>query len=158
MVPSTQTRTLTTLFLLLLAGAVVPGCAPEPVPVPVNADAPEPAILVVLTAEDNMTQGMSMVLANQSLDQGAEVRVLLCGPGGRLGLEGHDGDLLQPREVSPGQLLGRLIENEVLVEVCAIFLPNTEWTDADLREGVGVAQPADVASWMLRPGVKHFTF
>jgi predicted peroxiredoxin len=144
------------LFLLLFSGALVLGCTPEPVAM--DTEAPDPAILVVLTAEDNMSQGMSMVLANQSLDQGAQVRVLLCGPAGRLGLQGHDGDVLQPREVSPGQLLNRLIENGVLVEVCAIFLPNTEWTEDDLREGVGVAQPADVASWMLGPGVRLFTF
>ena len=144
------------LFLLLLSGPLLLGCAPEPSPV--NADAPDPSILMVLAAEDNMTQGMSLVLANQSLDQGAEVRVLLCGPGGQLGLQGHDGDVLQPRDVSPGQLLNRLIENDALVEVCAIFLPNTEWTEDDLREGVGVAEPADVASWMLRPGAKLFTF
>jgi predicted peroxiredoxin len=141
-------------FLLLIPLLLVHGCAPEPLPL----DDPEPALLVVLTAEDNMTQGMAMVLANQSLDQGAQVRVLLCGPGGELGLSDHDGDLLLPREVSPGQLLDRLIQNGVLVEVCAIFLPNTEWDEEDLREGVGVAQPADVASYMLRPGVRLFTF
>ncbi len=154
--PSPRSVPLAALFLTLLFGPVVLGCAPEPVPV--DTEATDPAILVVLTAEDNMTQGMSMILANQSLDQGADVRVLLCGPGGQLGLQGHDGDVLQPREVSPGQLLNRLIENEVLVEVCAIFLPNTEWTEGDLREDVGVAQPADVAAWMLRPGVKLFPF
>jgi predicted peroxiredoxin len=141
-------------FLALLSSMLLYGCVPEPVPV----DDAEPALLVVLTAEDNMTRGMSMVLANQSLDQEAQVRVLLCGPGGELGLADHDGDLLLPREVSPGQLLDRLIQNGVLVEVCAIFLPNTEWDEEDLREGVGVAQPADVASYMLRPGVRLFTF
>jgi hypothetical protein len=128
------------------------GCAP------MEAGEPDTAILVVLTEEDNMTRGMAMVLANQTIDQGAEVQVLLCGPGAELGLHDHDGDLLQPREVTPGQLLNRLLEHNVVVEVCAIFLPNTEWTENDLRNGVGVAQPADVAAYMLRTGVKLFTF
>lgn len=136
-------------LLLVLAPL---GCEPLEVAVP------EAALLVVLTEEDNMTRGMSMVLANQGLDQGAEVRVLLCGPGAELGLAGRDGDLLQPREVTPGELLDRLIQNDVVVEVCAIFLPNTQWTEEDLRAGVEVAQPADVAAFMLRPDVKLFTF
>ncbi|TVP54304.1 MAG: hypothetical protein EA351_13565 [Gemmatimonadales bacterium] len=119
---------------------------------------PDPAVFVVVTQEDNMTQGMAMVLANQSLDQEAEVRVLLCGPGASLALDGHDGDLLEPREVTPGQLLDRLIGEGVQVDVCAIFLPNTEWTEEDLRDGVGVAEPPEVAEYMLRPGVRYFTF
>jgi len=125
---------------------------------PSSALAQDTAVFVVVTQEDNMTQGMAMVLANQSLDQGAEVRVLLCGPGATLALSGHDGDPLQPREVSPGQLLNRLIAQGAQVDVCAIFLPNTEWTENDLRDGVGVAQPPEVAAYMLRPGVRYFTF
>ena len=141
------------LAVMLLLLPILVACQPVEV-----AEEPEPALLVVLTEEHNMTRGMALVLANQSLDQGAEVRVLLCGPGGELGLRDHDGDLLLPREVTPGGLLNRLIERGVQVEVCAIFLPNTDWTEEDLREGVGVAQPADVASWMLSPGVRLFTF
>ena len=141
----------------VLASVVAVGllalAACDPVPEP-----PPSQILVVLTEEDNMTRGMSMVLANQSVDQGAEVRVLLCGPGASLAIMGQDGESFQPRDVSPGQLLERLLEHEVVVEVCAIFLPNTDWAEDDLRPGVGVAQPADVASYMLRPGVKLFTF
>lgn len=116
------------------------------------------AVFVVVTQDENMTQGMAMVLANQSLDQGAEVRVLLCGPGATLALTGHDGDVLQPRGITPGQLLERLIAQGAQVDVCAIFLPNTEWTESDLREGVGLAQPPEVAAYMLRPGVRYFTF
>jgi hypothetical protein len=138
-------------FVVVIGLLVLAAC--EPVPEP-----PPSQILVVLTEQDNMTWGMSMVLANQSVDQGAEVRVLLCGPGAPLAITGRDGEPLQPRDVSPGQLLERLLEHEVVVEVCAIFLPNTDWAEDDLRPGVGVAQPADVASYMLRPGVKLFTF
>ncbi len=141
----------------MLASVVAVGllvlAACDPVPEP-----PPSQVLVVLTEEDNMTRGMAMVLANQSVDQGAEVRVLLCGPGASLAITGHDGEPLQPRDVSPGQLLERLLEHDVTVEVCAIFLPNTDWVEEDLRSGIGVAQPADVASYMLRPGVKLFTF
>ncbi len=147
------------LLPLGLLGLFLLGCASEPpAQAPLVPDDPEPALFVVLTEDDNMTQGMAMVLANQALDQGARVRVLLCGPGAELGLAGRDGELLLPREVTPGQLLTRLIQNEVVVEVCAIFLPNTDWDEGDLREGVGVAQPAEAAAHMMAPGVRLFTF
>ncbi|TVP78242.1 MAG: hypothetical protein EA352_02365 [Gemmatimonadales bacterium] len=148
------------LFIPLALTLAFVACSPAPTPEPdtTGATDPDPAVFVVVTQEQNMTQGMAMVLANQSLDQGAEVRVLLCGPGASLALDGEDGDLLQPREVTPGQLLDRLIGEGAQVDVCAIFLPNTEWTEEDLRDGVGVAEPPEVAEYMLRPGVRYFTF
>ena len=149
-IPSAFSRLPT--HFLLSAALLVLGLAPT------ETAAQEATVFVVITSSDNMTQGMAMVLANQSLDQGAEVRVLLCGPGATLGLAEEDGDLLQPRNVSPGQLLNRLIANEVQVDLCAIFLPNTRWTESDLREGVGIAQPTEVAAFMLQPGVRYFTF
>jgi len=54
----------------------------------------------------------------------------LAGRGAELGLAGHDGDLLLPREVSPGQLLTRLTRNEA----------------------------SAVASFTLHSGVRVFTF
>jgi len=140
-------------FSLLAVVPAVLGWGPTPVSAQETA-----TVFVVVTSPDNMTQGMALVLANQSLDQGAEVRVLLCGPGANLGLSEHDGESLQPRNVTPGQLLTRLIENDVQVDVCAIFLPNTRWSETDLRTGVGVAQPPEVAAFMLQPGVRFFTF
>ncbi|TVP50429.1 MAG: hypothetical protein EA350_00585 [Gemmatimonadales bacterium] len=141
-------------FLSLLAAApLVLGCAPTPA-----SGQEATTVFVVVTSPDNMTQGMALVLANQSLDQGAEVRVLLCGPGANLGLSEQDGESLQPRDITPGQLLARLIANDVKVDVCAIFLPNTRWSESDLREGVGIAQPPEVTAFMLQPGVRYFTF
>lgn len=117
-----------------------------------------PGVFTVLTSQHNMTQGMAMVLANETLDAEGDVRVLLCGPGAELGVEGEDGEVLEPRGVTPGELLENLIAREVVVEVCAIFLPNTEWEEDDLREGVRVAQPPEIAEHMGLREVKLFTF
>jgi len=116
------------------------------------------SLFVSVTADDNMTQGMALVLANQAIDRDADVRVLLCGLGGRLAVEGETGDSLAPRDVTPQQLLKRLIGEGAKVEICAIFLPNTEYEQDQLIDGVGVAQPGDVAEHMLKRGVHFFTF
>lgn len=139
--------------VLLASGFERPHLTPDSEPM-----MEDPTVFVVLTSADNMTQGMALVLATQSLEQGARVRVLLCGAGATLGLAGQDGAALQPRNVSPGQLLDGLIARDVQVDVCAIFLPNTTASEGDLRTGVGVAQPPEVAAFMLQSGVRYFTF
>jgi len=159
-------RRFSVLFALSALVVVSAGFAPAPSPLAsedsmqgsMQDSAQDPTVFVVVTSPDNMTQGMALVLAGQSLQQGAQVRVLLCGPGATLALAGHDGASLQPRNVSPGQLLDGLIAGGVQVDVCAIFLPNTEWSEGDLRDGVGVAQPPEVAAFMIQPGVRYFTF
>lgn len=145
-----------TLPIVLVSSALLVGCTPPDIEDPTEEE--PTSIFTILTAEDNMTQGMAMVLSNQVQEGDADVRVLLCGPGAELAIEEQDGDILEPREVTPGQLLENLLERDVVVEVCAIFLPNTDWTEEDLRDGVGVAEPPEVAEHMQRPETKLFTF
>ncbi|MCP1727038.1 putative peroxiredoxin [Natronospira proteinivora] len=123
-----------------------------------HMDGSQKELFVTVTSDDNMTQGMALVLANQSLDQGADVRILLCGPGGRLAIEGETGEALAPRDVTPQQLLQRLMDEGAKVEVCAIFLPNTDYGEDQLLEGIGSANPTDVAEHMLKRHVHFFTF
>ncbi len=123
-----------------------------------GGDGSHKSLFVTVTSDDNMTQGMALVLANQAIDRDAEVRVLLCSDGARLALGEPVGEELKPREVRPQQLLQRLVGEGATVEVCAIFLPNTDYTEDDLMEGVGVASPGDVADYMLSRHVHFFTF
>lgn len=141
--------------MTLLLAPLLAGCPPVDVEQPEDVT---PRVFTFLTAEDNMTQGMALVLAHQAQDGDAQVRVLLCGPGAELAIEGQDGEVLEPRGVTPGELLEELIAREVVVEVCAIFVPNTEWTEDDLREGIAVAHPPEVAEHMQLPETKLFTF
>ena len=114
-------------------------------------------LFVSVTGSAAQDRAMPLVLANQALDQGAEVRVLLCGAGGEIAVAGIELETLAPRDLTPRDLLSRLIQHEVTVEVCAIFLPNTKFTEDDLIDGVGIANPSDVATWMMAPGTRLFS-
>lgn len=115
-------------------------------------------LFVVVTSGDEETQMMAMVLATQSMNQGANVRVLLCSNGGYLAIDAHESRAFQPANRSPKELLAGLISNGVQVEVCGIFLPNRTLTEADLIDGVGAASPPEVARYMRQEGVRYFTF
>jgi predicted peroxiredoxin len=119
---------------------------------------PATPVFVVITAEDNQTRGMALVLARQMLDQGARLRILLCGPGGELGIAGLEEAPLAPRGITPKQLLRGLIADGVQVDVCALFLPNGPHGEDQLLEGIGVAMPPEVGRYMLGEGVRYFTF
>lgn len=124
---------------------------------PATAQTPTEAFINV-TDGDNQIQGMALALANQMAEQKTPVRVLLCGPAGRLGLKAHESAALKPRNISPKQMMAGLIKAGATVEVCALFLPNSDKTVADLADGVTVAKPAEVAAHMLKPNVRTFGF
>jgi len=113
-------------------------------------------LFVTVTSESPQAQAMPLVLANQALDQGAQVRVLLCDAGGELALKNHQAPSLAPRNITAKDLLARLIQKGAIVEVCALFIPNTEHTPEDLSEGIGMAKPGDVAAWMMSPNTRLF--
>jgi predicted peroxiredoxin len=140
-----QILSLVTLALLLAGPALA------------DKHAETPRLFVTVTGDAAQDRAMPLVLANQALDQGAEVRVLLCGAGGLLAVADYELEALAPRNITPRDLLNRLIQHGVQVEVCAIFLPNTEYGQDDLIEGVGIANPGDVASWMLAPNTRLFS-
>jgi intracellular sulfur oxidation DsrE/DsrF family protein len=140
-------KTLITLFGILLGFA---GLA--------NAQSETESLFVVLTSDDAETQMMAMVLATQSLNKEVPVRVLLCSDAGDLALKDSESPTFAPANRSPKQLLMGLMNNGVQVEVCGIFLPNRDYTEADLIDGVGTAAPPEVAEFMKQKGVRYFTF
>lgn len=111
----------------------------------------EHRLFVTVTGSATQDRAMPLVLANQAIDQGLEVRVLLCGDGGMLAVADYEAETFAPRDVSAQDLLKRLMNEGATVEVCAIFLPNTEFEEGDLIDGIGVAQPGDVAAYMMGP-------
>ncbi|HMS80343.1 MAG TPA: hypothetical protein PKC20_12570 [Burkholderiaceae bacterium] len=60
--------------------------------------------------------------------------------------------------MTPQQMLQSLLEAGAKVEVCALYLPNSGRTQADLIPGVTPAKPAEVAAHLLRPGVSTLAF
>jgi predicted peroxiredoxin len=129
-----------------------------PISVLSNNDNSSEDLFVVLTSGDAETQMMAMVLATQSANQDVSIRVLLCSEAGELAIRGTESPEFAPANRSPKQLLNGLIDRGVKVEVCGIFLPNRDYTEENLMEGVGVAAPPEVAEFMKREGVRYFTF
>ncbi len=115
-------------------------------------------MFVMLTSGDAETQMMALVLTTQSVNQGVNVRVLLCSDAGKLALLNTESPAFRPADRSPADLLRNLINQGVQVEVCGIFLPNREYTEADLIENVSAARPPEVAEFMRKPGLRLFTF
>ncbi len=124
---------------------------------PVHAQSPA-ELFVGINSGNTQSQGVALLLANQALAQKAGVRILLCSEGGQLALKDKESASLKPVNKSPKEILQGLIKAGAKVEVCAIFLPNSDWKAADLIEGVGVAKPADVAAYLLQPNVKTLTY
>ena len=123
-----------------------------------SAEPEAPDVYVVITSPDNQTQGMALVLTTQMVEQGQSARILLCDAAGELAVAAYDPPKLAPRDVSPKDMLMGLMQRGVPVEVCALFLPNSEHAEADLVEGVTAASPPAVAGLMIQDGVRWFTF
>ena len=115
-------------------------------------------LFVSINTAGAMSQGAGLVIAGQALEQKAKVRVLLCDAAGDIAVTGRESPALKPRNVSPQQMLQGLIKAGVQVEVCALYLPNTGRQAADLLPGVTPAKPADVAAYLLKPGVQALSF
>lgn len=115
-------------------------------------------VLVILSSDSRQTQGMAMVLSNTMAQKGAKVNVLLCDEAGDLALKAYEAEPLAPKNVSPGQMLRGLMKAGGTVNVCALYLPNSEHTKEDLLEGVGVATPPSMATQMLDRKMRTFTF
>jgi len=124
---------------------------------PVHAQSPA-ELFVGINSGNGQTQGVALVLASQAVAQKAAVRVLLCSEGGQLAVKDKESAALKPNNKSPKEMQQALMKAGVKVEVCALFLPNSDWKAADLIEGIGVAKPADVAAYLLQPNVKSLTF
>jgi len=127
---------------------------------PALSDSAEKLVTVV-TSENPQTQLMAMVLTAQAVEQGAETRILLCGPGGDLALIDAPETATAPqppRDASPQGMLQMLMANGVTVEVCAIYLPGLGATPDVLIEGVTVAQPPAMAGAMMDEDARVWSF
>lgn len=115
-------------------------------------------VLVILSSESLQTQGMAMVLSTTMAQQGSKVNVLLCDKAGDLALKDYDAPTLKPKDVTPGQMLRGLLKQGGTANVCALYLPNSDYSKDDLLEGVGVATPPEMAGQMLNPAMRTFSF
>jgi predicted peroxiredoxin len=128
---------------------------------PAQAQDTPPRLVTVVTSAEPQTQLMAMVLSFQAQRQGAEVHMLLCGPGGDIALDAPPAAVTAPQEpmgMNPQKLMGRIMENGATVQVCALYLPNAG-LDADaLIDGVTPAEPGPMAGELLAPNTRLLTF
>lgn len=129
------------------------------------AQADDDRALVILTSDSLQTQGMTMILSNAMQQQGTDLSILLCDAAGDLAVEGYastEAIATPPSnpagQVKPEGILQMLMDNGAQVDVCAIYLPNSEHDEADLRDGVGVAAPGPMAEMMRDPSIPVFSF
>jgi predicted peroxiredoxin len=115
-------------------------------------------LFVTVNSPNPVTQGAAMVLATQVFEQKNMVRVLLCGSGADIALKTKDQAKLKPKNVSAQQMMQGLMKSGVTVEVCALYLPNSDRQASDLVDGVKVANPAEVAKYMTSPEIRILSF
>ena len=110
-------------------------------------------LVTILTAPEPQTQLMSMVLTLQAAKQGAAPHILLCGPAGDLALKEAPASATAgqpPKDMSPQGLMQMIMKQPgAKVEVCAIYLPGKGAGPEVLLDGVGVANPGEMAKAVL---------
>lgn len=115
--------------------------------------------VVILTSASLQTQGMAMVLSRAMQEQGVQLTMLLCDQAGDLAIDGYQSQqALAPKGMKPEGLLKQIIDAGAVVTVCALYLPNSAYKEQDLRSGISVAQPAEMAKMMRDKHSKVFTF
>lgn len=143
------------LLKVLIVAAVV---AVAPISVQAGDQKMIEEVLVIVTSDSLQTQGMAMILSNTMIQQGAKVNMLLCDKAGDLALKDYQASALKPVDATPGQMLRNVLKQGAVVNVCALYLPNSDHKKDDLIGGVGVATPPQMAGQMLNPDMRTFTF
>lgn len=123
-----------------------------------DADDTVDQALLIVTSESLQTQGMAMVLGNTMQAKGVNINVLLCDKAGDLALTENTSQTLKPKNVTPVQLLNKLQKNGGSVSVCALYLPNSTYSAKDLRDGIRVATPPEMAKMMMSEDIRVFNF
>jgi predicted peroxiredoxin len=119
-------------------------------------------LVTVVTTDDPQTQLMAMVLTMQAAPLASDVHILLCGGGGYMALRDAPDHVTapQPPRGMSSQGLMRMIQERTgaTIEVCAIYLPGTNQEASDLLDGVGVAQPPEMAARLMDPNTRVFQY
>jgi predicted peroxiredoxin len=119
-------------------------------------------LVTVVTSGDAQTQLMSMVLTMQSVQQGAEAQILLCGPAGDMALKEAPASVTAPQEpkgMSPQGLMKMIMDKTgTKVEVCALYLPNKGVDASALLDGVGAAKPPAMAAALMTDDTTVMSF
>lgn len=111
---------------------------------------------LLINSPGAMTQGAALVLANNMIDQGAKVDIMLCDEAGDLALKDAQAPTLKGADASPVDLLHAALGKGAEVAVCALYLPNSGHSAEDLKQGITPAKPPVMAEKMINS--KTFVF
>jgi predicted peroxiredoxin len=113
---------------------------------------------VIITSGDAQTQMMGMALSMATLKQKKEVNMTLCSKAGDLVVKGMESPVLKPMDKSPKMMLQALMKQGAKVDLCPIYLPNSENAKAELLEGITIATPADGAAKLLNKDYQNLSY
>jgi hypothetical protein len=141
---------------ILSASAIALGLA-------TTAQAEEPnKLITILTAAKPQTQLMAMVLTMNAMAAGAQAEMLLCGPAGDIALLDAPASATAgqpPRDASPQGLMKMMMaQNNLKVQVCAIYLPGKGADASVLIEGVTAAAPDAMGAAIVADGTTVMSF
>lgn len=109
----------------------------------------EMTYVITLNSGEEQTQGMALELASTlAREDGASVHIVLCGDAGELAIERNIPPTLEPRSVSPKEMLMEAITFGAEVHLCHFFLPNSrarQYDEQDLEQGISQINSAGLA-------------
>lgn len=119
-------------------------------------------LVTIVTSPDPQPQLMALVLTMQAAQKGAKAHILLCGPAGDLALKDAPASAttgLPPKNMSPQGLLQTIREKTgATTQVCAIYLPGKSLDASALLDGIGIADPAEMAQRVMAADTRVLSF
>ncbi len=82
-------------------------------------------VLLTVFSGEGQIQGTAMNVATALANNDHEVHILLCGRAGELALRDRMPETLEPRTITPREMMEEAMTNGATVSVCPLFLPNT---------------------------------
>ncbi|MCP1677028.1 putative peroxiredoxin [Natronocella acetinitrilica] len=117
--------------------------------------------VLTLFTNAGQIQGTAMTLARTLAGEGHEVHILLCGPAGELAIADRMPETLEPRTITPRELMEEAMSAGASVSVCPLFLPNTafgRYSTDDFVDGVTEDSDAQMAERLADPNTKVLGF
>jgi len=117
---------------------------------------------VLVNSGNSQTQAMAMVLSLMTIKKHKkEVNIVLCGEAGDLADKNIKGvPVKRPNGKAPSAKdhLKLLIKKGAKVEVCPLYLPNSNKDKSILLDGITIAKPPVVAGRLLNKNFQNITF